>query len=180
MGELNYGRMMQRAMQGLMVEALSEVAQNGLPGEHHFYISFMTQHPGVVVPDHLRERFPEELMIVLQHEYSDLDVTPEHFSVRLSFDNKPTTIIVPFDAVCQFADPSAEFGLRFDQTSSDDGADETDDGKPAEDVFAELSRRRGGSGEDEAEATPDDSGAEDDPAPKGSGDVVSLDSFRKK
>ncbi len=177
MGELNYGRMMQRAMQGLMIEALTEVAEHGLPGEHHFYISFMTQHPGVVVPDHLRERFPEELMIVLQHEFSDLTVTREQFSVCLSFDNKPSLIVVPFDAVCQFADPSAEFGLRFDQTDSSDAAEEGDTGAPAEDVFAELSRRRTSNPEgEEAEEKP---AAKDDDA-KESGDVVSLDSFRKK
>lgn len=179
MGELNYGRMMQRAMQGLMVEALSEVAKNGLPGDHHFYISFLTQHPGVVVPEQLRAQFPEELMIVLQHEYSDLTVTPEQFSVRLSFDNKPSLIVVPFDAVCQFADPSAEFGLRFDQTESAEEPDGADDGQPADEVFAELSRRRSGSaaeGEDDAAAESEDEAQKD----KAKGDVVSLDSFRKK
>lgn len=186
MGELNYGRMMQRAMQSLMAEALSEVAENGLPGDHHFYISFMTQHPGVVVPDFLRERFPEELMIVLQHEFSDLSVTRDRFSVRLSFDSKPTTIVVPFDAICQFADPSAEFGLRFDPTDAKDRDEESESGRPAEDVFAELSRRRTGEDAEQTSAeergdSADGAGAEgDETREKPTGDVVSLDSFRKK
>ena len=121
--------MMQRAMQGLVSEALSVVAEHGLPGEHHFYISFSTGHPGVVMPDWLRDQHPDEMMIVLQYEFNDLAVTSDRFSVGLSFDNKPVTLVIPFDAVLQFADPSAEFGLRFDP-SNGEASDQEESRRP--------------------------------------------------
>lgn len=158
MVELNYGRMMQRAMQGLMSEALGVVAEHGLPGDHHFYITFLTNHPGVEIPDWLKERFPEEMVIVLQYEFQGLSVTRDRFSVTLSFNNRLATLVVPFDAVCQFADPSAEFGLRFDPSEA------------AEDFEEEEA--------DLAQAT--ESGDEAAGEPKAPGEVVSLDSFRKK
>lgn len=122
----NYARLMQRAMRGLMAEVLGDVARKGLPGGHHFFISFSSVHPGVDMPDWLREQFPKELSIVLQHEFDDLAVAADRFSVRLSFSNRPATLVVPFDAVTTFADPSENFGLRFD------GADEQDDKGPDE------------------------------------------------
>lgn len=161
MVELNYGRMMQRAMQGLMAEALGVVAEHGLPGDHHFYITFVTQHPGVDMPDWLRERFPEEMVIVLQYEFQGLAVTQDRFSVTLSFNNRLATIVVPFDAVSQFADPSAEFGLRFDPSAAVDEAEEETD-------LAEAAAA-------EAEAA-----EEGEQPPKAPGEVVSLDAFRKK
>lgn len=146
-------------MQGLVAEALSVVAEHGLPGDHHFYISFATAHPGVDIPDWLRARHPKEMMIVLQYEFSELAVTKDRFSVLLSFDNQPVTLVVPFDAVLQFADPSAEFGLRFDPSEDEAPAeeDEEEEAAPAADP--------------EAEAPSGD---------KKEADVVSLDAFRKK
>lgn len=161
MSELNYGRMMQRAMQSLMADALGVVAEHGLPGEHHFYITFATNHPEVEIPDWLRDRVGEELTIVLQHQFADLEVTPEGFSVRVFFQGRPADLVVPFDAVKQFADPSAEFGLRFDPAEDGEEFDEEDD-----DIAAATE------GSDEADGDPDG----DKPA----GEVVSLDSFRKK
>ena len=158
MDTLNYGRMMQRAMQGLVAEALRSVAEHGLPDEHHFYISFMTTHPGVDMPEWLREQHPSEMMIVLQYEYKNLAVTSDRFSVELSFNNRPATLVIPFDAVLQFADPSAEFGLRFDPT---DGVSES-----AEAV-------------EEAEA-PSSDDAEPHDGERPEAEVVSLDAFRKK
>ena len=165
MAELNYGRMMQRAMQGLVAEALGVVAEHGLPGDHHFYISFQTAHPDVTMPDWLREQFPEEMMIVLQYEFENLVVGDDQFSVQLSFQDRPATLIVPFDAVLQFADPSAEFGLRFDP--SDGGPEEA----PLDPQSIEATARA-------IEAAPrmHKSGQDDKPA----GEVVELDSFRKK
>ena len=160
MVELNYGRMMQRAMQGLMAEALGVVAEHGLPGDHHFYITFITSHPGVELPEWLRQRFPEEMVIVLQYEYQGLAVTKDKFSVTLSFNNRLATIVVPFEAVSQFADPSAEFGLRFDPSDAIGDAEEEE---------ADL-----------AEAAHAAEEAEADGAEKTPGEVVSLDSFRKK
>ena len=120
----NYGRLMQRAMRGLMAEVLGEVARRGLPGGHHFFISFRTDHAGVDMPDWLREKYPGEISIVLQHEFEDLAVASDRFSVSLSFSNRMATVVVPFDAVTTFADPSENFGLRFD------AADEKPDGGP--------------------------------------------------
>lgn len=149
LSELNYGRMMQRAMQGLVAEVLGVVAQHGLPGEHYFYISFASTHPGVDMPDWLKERHPREMMIVLQHEFGDLAVMDDRFSVVLSFDNQPVKLVVPFDAVLQFADPSAEFGLRFDPTDEDQQAaegaaetDESDDKKEADVVSLDAFRKK--------------------------------------
>ena len=154
----NYGRLMQRAMRGLMADVLGQVAKRGLPGEHHFYISFDTTHPGVDMPDWLRADYPEELAIVLQHEFSDLAVASDRFSVSLSFRNRPATIVVPFDAVRTFADPSENFGLRFDAAEH-----EGDEGKGPE----------GGPGEGPG-------GPERTPPREGESQVVSLDKFRKR
>lgn len=167
MGELNYGRMMQRAMHGLVAEAMGYVAEHGLPGEHHFYISFMTNHPGVDIPDWLREQFPDEMMIVLQHEFEDLAVTHDRFSVRLSFQDRRTTIVIPFDAVLQFADPSVEFGLRFDPI--DGGAEEGEfDPMSIEETARAI------------EAAPREHSRTAEDSDKPAGEVVELDAFRKK
>jgi len=127
---LNYGRMMQKALRGVMAEALGDVAENGLPGGHHFYISYETEHPGVDMPDWLRERFPDEITIVIQHEYSDLVVTPDRFMISLSFSDRLATLVVPFDAVKTFVDPFVEFGLKFDAHDADE--DEDDQGPDAD------------------------------------------------
>ncbi|MBX2854977.1 MAG: hypothetical protein KTR21_08310 [Rhodobacteraceae bacterium] len=165
--------MMQRAMHGLVAEALGYVAEHGLPGDHHFYISFITPHPGVDMPDWLREQFPEEMMIVLQHEYDDLAVADDRFSVSLSFQDRPATLVIPYEAVLQFADPSAEFGLRFDP--SDTLADLESDSEQEDSGLL-----GGGSAEETARAienaTREQRGDEDKPP----GEVVELDAFRKK
>jgi hypothetical protein len=149
----NYGRLMQRALRGVMAEVLGRVAESGLPGEHHFFISFDVNHPGVDMPDWLKAEHPEELSIVLQYEFEDLAVAADRFSVRLSFRNRAATLVVPFDAVVTFADPSENFGLRFDAASADD-----DDGPD--------------DGPDDGESAPE--------PPKGDAEVVSLDAFRKR
>lgn len=167
MAELNYGLMMQRAMQGLVADALRVVAQHGLPGDHHFYITLKTSHPGVVLPDWLRASFPDELVIVLQHEFEDLAVADDRFSVRLSFDDRPATLTAPFDAILQFADPSAEFGLRFDPPAEADLDDEELD-------------QEGDADEPSVDAAEESAPEGDAAPPRPSGDVVSLDAFRKK
>lgn len=121
---LNYGQMMQHALKGLMSDALGYVAEHGLPGDHHFYITFYTNDPGVEIPDWLLEQYPEELTIVIQYEFSELAVIKERFTIQLSFNNQLAKLVIPFDAVKTFADPSAEFGLRFDPQISN-----TDDNK---------------------------------------------------
>lgn len=149
----HYGHLMHKAMQGLVAEVLGEVAEHGLPGEHHFFIAFDTRHPGVDMSDTLREKYPEEMTIVLQHWFDGLAVMPDRFTVTLNFGDVPEALVVPFDAMKTFVDPSVEFGLRFD------GMEDTyDEGEASED-------------DDDTDETPPD----DDEG----GDVVSLDKFRK-
>lgn len=165
-GRLNYGHLMQKAMRRMMAEVLGIVAENGLPGNHHFYISFETSHPGVDIADWLRETYPEEMTIVLEEWFDDLAVTPDRFSVTLNFSDRLETLVVPFGAVRTFVDPSVRFGLKFDPYEAGeadlDALLETDDDAPAE--AAKEAEKGSGAG----------SGA------SGSGaDVVSLDRFRK-
>ena len=109
-----YDEIVQDALRAVVGRVLGEVAQTGgLPGEHHFYITFNTRFPGVSIPKHLSERFPEEMTIVIQHRFWDLKVDSDHFSVGLSFGGVPSTLRVPFAAVTQFHDPAVEFALTF-------------------------------------------------------------------
>ncbi len=148
----NYGQLMQRAMRSLMSDVLGRVADNGLPGEHHFYICFDTSHPGVDIPDWLHEKYPEEMTIVLQDWFDDLAVANDRFSVTLNFNDLPQTLVIPFGAVRTFVDPSVKFGLKFDEHVPDD----------PDDLVLEDPGGEDGTGDREE-------GAE----------VVSLDQFRK-
>ena len=158
-GGINYGRFMERAMRGVMAEVLGYVAEHGLPGDHHFYISFDTTHPGVDIPAWLAERYPEEMTIVMQDWFDDLAVMGDRFTVTLNFSNRPETLVIPFAAVATFVDPSVRFGLKFDDHDPDEAGD-----------FDGASEDDGG-GEEEA--------GEDEKESAGSADVVSLDTFRK-
>jgi hypothetical protein len=110
---LRYDKMIESAMRGVVRQAISEAAKHGLPGAHHFYISFRTDHPGTTVPDYLKSRYPQEMTIVLQYQFWGLDVEEESFSVTLSFNNVHERLTVPFQAVTVFADPAAKFTLPF-------------------------------------------------------------------
>jgi len=112
---LDYARLVREALLDVPRRALRRAAREGLPGEHHFYLSFRTGHPGVSVSPSLRARHPEEMTIVLQHKYWDLAVGDDAFSVTLRFGGAPERLHVPFAALTAFADPAAEFGLRFDR-----------------------------------------------------------------
>jgi uncharacterized protein len=147
---IDYGNLMHHAMRGLIQTVLTDVSKNGLPGAHHFFITFDTTHPDVAIADWLRARYPAEMTIVVQHWFDNLNVTDDGFTITLNFGDNPEPLVVPFDAVRTFVDPSVEFGLRFETHSDDD--DEDDD--------------------DEAE---DDAPDTDRPA----AEVVSLDKFRK-
>jgi len=151
----DYGRLMQRALRGLMTEVLGRVAEDGLPGDHHFYIGIDTTHPGVDMPAWLRKQHPEEIVIVLQDWFADLAVLGDRFQVTLNFNNEPETLVVPFDAVQTFIDPSVKFGLKFDDYDSD-----------AEEFEPEAH-----------EEAPEEAAPEPDTSPGGT--VVSLDKFRK-
>jgi hypothetical protein len=119
-----YDEIVQDALRAVVGRVLGEVERTGgLPGEHHFYITFKTRMPGVSIPKHLLERFPDEMTIVVQHRFWDLKVDDEGFTVGLSFGGVPSTLQVPFNAVTQFHDPAVEFALTF-QANAEDGAPE--------------------------------------------------------
>jgi uncharacterized protein len=110
---IRYDLLVQDAVRGVVKKVLSDVARNGIPGEHHFYIGFRTHARGVRLSARMRELYPDEMTIVLQHQFWDLSVTGEAFEVGLSFQNKPEMLLIPFDAVTRFADPSVGFELQF-------------------------------------------------------------------
>ena len=155
---IDYGGMMHRAMQGLIADVLTGVAEGGLPGEHHFFITFDTRDEGVEMADWLRERYPEEMTIVIQHWFEDLDVDHEGFAVTLNFGNAPERLRIPFDAVRTFVDPSVEFGLRFETQEDEDDDADADGGDDAPEAPAEMDAEEGA---------------------RGSAEVVSLDKWRK-
>lgn len=125
---IDYGNLMHRAMRGLMSEVLSQVARDGLPGEHHFFITFDTTHPDVAIADWLRERFPSEMTVVLQHWFADMAMEDEVLRVTLNFGDRPEPLVIPLDAVTTFVDPSVEFGLRFERQESEAEEDEEEAG----------------------------------------------------
>ena len=109
---LNSENMVERALKSVVVEALGQVADHGLPGAHHLYVTFATGFSGVELPDHLHEKFPEEMTIVLQHQFWELVVEEDRFLVTLSFNDVPEQLVVPFRSIKSFADPSVNFGLQ--------------------------------------------------------------------
>ncbi len=129
----NYGLMMQSALRSMIVDILSQVAARGLPGRHHFFITFDTMHPGVDIADWLKKRYPSEMTIVIQEWFADLAVAGDRFSVTLNFGDQPERLVVPLDAIKTFVDPSVEFGLRFDPHDGPGGDDDGPD-KPARPV----------------------------------------------
>jgi hypothetical protein len=110
---LQYNLMVESALRAVVRQAVAEVAESGLPGKHHFYITFRTTYPGVELPDYLRARYPAEMTIVLQFQFYDLVVTDTGFSVTLTFNNSPERLVIPFRAITVFADPSVNFALPF-------------------------------------------------------------------
>ncbi len=158
---LRYDKMVEGALRGVVRQAVEEVMEGGLPGDHHFYITFMTDYPGVDIPEYLRERYPGEMTIVLQYQFYDLSVDQEKMSVTLSFNNVPERLTIPLSAISIFADPSVNFALQFQPLG--DEIDETD--------LLELAEE----GEVEGDEKP-----KKKPTSEKTGEVVSLDQFRKK
>ena len=154
-----YDKMVERALRGVVREALARTAASGLPGTHHFYITFQTMHPGTKIPESLSSQYPEDMTIVLEHQFWDLEVEEDRFAVTLSFQSRPERLIVPFEAITAFTDPSCKFGLQFQANEAGAAASGEAPAKPAK---AEAKK--------EAEA---------DKIPK-TGEVVALDAFRKK
>ncbi len=130
---IDYGNLMHRAMRGLIQEVLEGVAAHGLPGEHHFFITFDTRHPDAKLADWLRTRYPAEMTIVIQHWFDGLAVDANGFAITLNFGDSPEPLYIPFDALRTFVDPSVEFGLRFEtQESIDDDEDGDDEAEVGE------------------------------------------------
>lgn len=111
--EINYDKLIEKALKQVVVEALKIAETQGLPGENHFYITFRTNHPGTIIPRDLLIQYPDSMTIVLQHQYSNLEVGTDSFSVELSFGGRPQTLVIPYEAITYFADPYAKFGLSF-------------------------------------------------------------------
>ncbi|MBL8702306.1 MAG: hypothetical protein JNK67_28225 [Alphaproteobacteria bacterium] len=154
---LRYEQMMESAMRGVMREALIQVAESGLPGQHHFYISFRTEYPGVEIPPKLAQKYPREMTIVLQYQFWGLAVFDDHFKVTLSFDKNKERLVVPFAAVTSFVDPSVQFALQF--PGSEPPAVAATEPTPP---------------------TPPTPPADPKPPAEGDDRVVRLDTFRKK
>jgi len=163
---IRYDILAQDALRGVIRKVLSEVAATGsLPADHHFFITFLTQAPGVRISQHLKARYPEQMTIVVQHQFWELKVNETFFEIGLSFSDKPEKLTVPFAAVRGFYDPSVNFELEFDVALAE-GEEETAEitAYPVADIVA-------------GETSADD---KNDGEPKPPGSVVSLDSFRKK
>ena len=175
----HYDALVDDALRSVVRRVLTQVAEKGLPGSHHFYISFRSNDPGVVLPEYLRAKYPEEMTIVLQHQYWDLILGPDHFEVTVSFNKQQERIRVPFAALSAFVDPSVRFGLQFDRKDKAEAAD-APAAPPA--TLPPPEKRpmpAGSAGSDtKADGAADGAGESkpEDPASK----VVKLDSFRKK
>jgi len=153
--DIDYGNLMHQAMRGLIKTVLRDVAKNGLPGAHHFFITFDTGHPDVELADWLSDRYPGEMTVVMQHWFDNLDVGEDGFAITLNFGDSPEPLYIPYDAIKTFVDPSVEFGLRFESAEEEDEAED-----PLPDNADEVQDA------DAHDARPD-------------AEVVSLDSFRK-
>src|ERR1700733_15062581 len=127
---LRYDLMIEAALRDVVRETMETVARDGLLGEHHFYITFLTKFPGVKVPDYLRKQYPDEMTIVLQYQFFGLKLEDDAIYVTLSFNNVKENLIVPIDAITTFADPSVNFALQFQ--NSGDGGDDDGDGETSD------------------------------------------------
>jgi len=162
---LRYDLWIEDALRAVINRTLTYAESNGLPGEHHFYITFRTTDDGVDVPDFIRADHPEEMTIILQHQFEDLQVSEDAFGVTLRFNGRPARLIIPLSAVISFADPSVNFGLQLKMTT-------------IEEDELEMEFGYGQDSSQDTESTSADNSDTDD-APK-TGQVIALDSFRKK
>jgi hypothetical protein len=181
----HYDALVDDALRSVVRRVLTQVADKGLPGSHHFYISFRSADAGVQLPEYLRAKYPEEMTIVLQHQYWDLIVHNDFFEVTVSFNKQQERIKVPFAALSAFVDPSVRFGLQFDRKDKAGAAAEKAESTPPTSLPAPEKRPplagpggTGAAGEAKADAEAQEGaeGKPEDPASK----IVKLDSFRKK
>ena len=170
---IDYPKLVEHALRRVVHDTLSLVAEHGLPGRHNIYTTFRTDHPGVVLADDLRARYPTEMTIVLQHEFWGLEVSDEGFGVTLSFNNVSQRIEIPFTAITVFADPSVEFGLQFNLTEVE----------PTEQTESSSTVEESGDVMEMPSPEVDSTSPGNLPKPEQEGEgaeVVTLDQFRKK
>lgn len=160
---IEYSGMIDDAMRGVVRDVLKKVSKTGLPDDHHFYISFSTQHPDVKISDQLKERYPNEITIVLQHQFWDFKVEEKRFTVTLSFGGVPEKLVVPYVALTAFADPSVKFGLQFQGEEMDEDTESVNI-----DLLQDLT----------AEDIEDLEAMEEQDDVDESAEIISLDSFR--
>jgi hypothetical protein len=176
---IRYDVLAQDALRGVVRKVLTEVAQTGLPGEHHFFITFDTRSPGVRISSRLRAQYPNEMTVVLQHQFWDLSITETAFEIGLSFDGIPERLLIPFRAIKAFVDPHASFGLKFDAGLQAREADEAvQAGGPAP-APPQSAAEQAEAGTQQAAEVAQGSAKPAGEQPAGA-DVVSLDQFRKK
>jgi uncharacterized protein len=168
---IRYDILIQEAMRGLVRTVLKDAGVRGLSGDHHFFISFDTNHPGVTLSTRMRAQYPQEMTIVLQHQFWDLKVTDDNFEVGLSFNGVTERLVIPFAAVRRFADPSVNFDIRFAEITEGVQAGSSDEAAENKDAPVKIADAK----EQKSEVSKSD-------LPKGEmkGEVVSLDRFRKK
>jgi uncharacterized protein len=133
---IRYDLLVQDALRGVVRNVLAEAAKNGLQGDHHFFITFKTNTPGLRLSNRMRERYPDEMTVILQHQFWELSVTDHAFEVGLSFNNNPERLLVPFAAITSFVDPSVQFGLKFDVAQAEEAAPEPEPAAPAPKALA--------------------------------------------
>ncbi|MSO75006.1 MAG: hypothetical protein EXQ99_07700 [Alphaproteobacteria bacterium] len=168
---IGYDGLVDAALRGVVRQALRNIAERGLLGSHHLYVSFRTSDPGVDIPDFLRERYPDEMTIVLQHQYWGLEVTEDRFSVGLSFNKAKCMLTIPYAAITRFADPGVKFGLQFTGAENSIGAVQTN--LKAPEALPPKTRPEAAA---QRKAPTEASAPDETPAEK----VIRLDSFRKK
>lgn len=176
---IRYDSLAQDALRGVVRTVLQKVATTGLPGDHHLFVAFDTQANGVSISSRLREQYPEEMTVVLQYQFWDLEVTDERFEVKLAFNNIPERLVVPFNSIKAFYDPSVQFGLQFGAPGAANDAE-----NDQVDLAAIVNEDKTGQGmPGRSEAASDDTGLPEAASlgsDADSADVVELDAFRKK
>jgi len=178
---LNYELLVEDALRSVVRSSLRIVEKVGLPGETHFYISFLTGYNGVELDDHLREKHPETMTIVLQHQFADLVVGENEFAVTLFFGGKPSPMSIPFDSVTSFNDPSVGFGLQFGMAEDDDDDEGAADGRIAEpDISQKDASSNNKNDRNNEQQSGDQPPRNSDDGSASSADIVSLDTFRKR
>jgi uncharacterized protein len=163
---IGYQALTDAALRGVVREALRRIEKQGLIGAHHFFLTFKTRFPGLEIPDFLREQYPEEMTIILQHQFSGLKVKEHHFEVTLTFRKLPATLVIPYEALTAFFDPGVQFSLQFRGTEA-----EAKPGAPAK-LPPQPASEQGRDKDGQPDKAPE--------KPVTPGEVVSLDSFRKK